>query len=215
MSDNEHVWENSRAEVWKLTATGAKCIEQVGPRTQGKTEILESEDIEPARDLVQELSAENPRDHYLLLVVKYNERFEGRHADFLQRETRYGLWKDGRSYFEGAFDPPAHEGCYRELLYFPEIPTNGRAKATEIFRARSDHPREDVTWKRYKRSGDQLVARRDDVSLDPDDVVEDLGRESVAVRTYTHIRGSELEFCELNVYVDGAQHCVLSEGNEY
>jgi hypothetical protein len=42
-----------------------------------------------------------------------------------------------------------------------------------------------------------------------------LGEGSVGIRTYTHIRGEQLEFCRLELYIDGTEHRVFSEGNEY
>ncbi len=100
-----------------------------------------------ARDRIEQLSAETEEAHFLLLLVQYNERFEGKFADFLQRETRYELWKDGHRYFADPFGPPRREGCYYRLLCCPEEPSElpsgevlQESGASEIFHRRSERP---------------------------------------------------------------------------
>ncbi|WP_259248539.1 hypothetical protein, partial [Salinibacter ruber] len=227
---------NSRVEVWKLTATEAEPTDKFPPRRVGKSEVIDSQVTEPARDRIEQLSAEAPEAHFLLLVVQYNERFEGEYADFLQRETRYELWKDGDRYFADAFDPPRREGCYYRLLCYQEGPSElpsgevlQESGASEIFHGRSERPLGDVRWERDDRSDGSLLSSGEEPSEEehsgeealkekpshPDEVTGALGEGSVGIRTYTHIRGEQLEFCQLELYIDGTEHRVLSEGNEY
>ncbi|MCS3698500.1 MULTISPECIES: hypothetical protein [Salinibacter] len=222
---------NSRVEVWKLTATEAKPVDKFPPRRVGKSEVIDSQVTEPARDRISQLSAEAEEAHFLLLVVQYNERFEGKFADFLQRETRYELWKDGDRYFADAFDPPRREGCYYRLLCYPEGPSElpsgevlQKSDASEIFHGRSERPLGDVQWERDDRSDGGLLSSGEEAlggkpskeePSHPDEVTGALGEGSVGIRTYTHIRGHQLEFCRLELYIDGTEHWVLSEGNEY
>ena len=210
---------NSRVEVWKLTGSDAKPVDKFPPRRVGrKSEVVDSQVTEPARGRIEQLSAEAPEAHFLLLAIQYNERFEGKFADFLQRETRYELWKTGRKYFEDTFDPPMREGCYSRLLYYPEVSSSGgvlqASDASAIFRGQSDHPEDSMQWTREERSDGQLLSS-EEVPSDPDQVADAFADESVAIRTYTHTRGRELEFCELVLYIGGTKHYVLSEGNEY
>jgi len=221
---------NSRVEVWKLTGTEAEPVDKFPPRCVGKSEVIDSQLTEPARDRIEQLSAEAPEAHFLLLVVHYNERFEGEYANFLQRETRYEMWKDGHRYFADAFDPPKREGCYYRLLCYQEVPSElpagevlQESNASEIFHGRSERPLGETQWERDDRSDGSLLSSGEkalqgepskEEPSHPDELTDALGEGSVGIRTYTHIRGYQLEFCQLELYIDGVKHRVFSEGNE-
>jgi hypothetical protein len=72
----------------------------------------------------------------------------------------------------------------------------------------------DVQWEHDDRSDGSLLSSSEEPSH-PDEATGVLGEGSVGIRTYTHIRGHQLEFCRLELYIDGTEHRVFSEGNEY
>jgi len=210
---------NSRVEIWKLTPTEAESIHNFSPRRVGGSEVIDSEVTGRAQDYVEQLSAEAPEAHFLLLAVQYNESFGGEYADFLLRDTRYELWKNGNRYFKDAFDPPAREGCYSRLLCYREVPSEilsgevlQKSSASELFHGRSEHPSSNTQWERAQTAGEPLSVEE---PSHPDEVIDALGEGTLGIRTYTHIRGQRLEFCQLELYIGGTKHRVFGEGNEY